>query len=144
MAGKAGSADNHRLTVALTFGFDAESFWLFSAKVASPSMVSRGTYVAPGGVPRILKLLDKYSLPATFFIPGYTADRHPDVVRSITAAGHEISHHGYLHEPPNFLTAEEERAMIERGIEALEQVVGKRQRGIQGRGDMAWGLRRRL
>jgi peptidoglycan/xylan/chitin deacetylase (PgdA/CDA1 family) len=131
MAGKTGSADDRRLTVALTFDFDAESYWLGVAKVASPSAVSRGTYGATEGVPRILKLLSKYDLPATFFIPGYTADRHPDVIRSITDAGHEIGHHGYLHEPPNLLNLEEERTMIERGIESLERVVGKKPRGYR-------------
>ena len=76
MAGKAGSTNDHRLTVALTFDFDAESCWLFPVQGLSPSAVSRGTYGAREGVPRILKLLDKYGLPATFFIPGYTAKAH--------------------------------------------------------------------
>ena len=131
MERKAGSVEEHRLTVALTFDFDAESYWVGSAKLDSPSAVSRGTYGANEGVPRILKLLEKYRLPATFFVPGYTADCHPDVVRSIADAGHEIEHHGYLHEPPNLLTPEEERKMFERGIEALERVVGKRPRGFR-------------
>lgn len=131
MSGKAGSADDRRLVVALTFDFDAESVWL-SDKLESPSVVSRGTYGAKEGVPRILKLLSKYNLPATFFIPGYTADRYPDVVRSIANAGHEIGHHGYLHEPPNLLTPEEkERKVIKRGLEALERVVGERPRGFR-------------
>ena len=130
MTGKAGTADEHQLAVALTFDFDAESYWL-SVKLDSPSAVSRGTYGAKEGVPRILKLLSKYNLPATFFVPGYTADRHPDVVRSIAGAGHEIGHHGYLHESPNLLNPEEERTMLERGIEALEQVVGKKPRGFR-------------
>ena len=128
---RTGSADDRRVTVALTFDFDAESYWLGTAKLDLPASVSRGTYGATEGVPRILKLLDKYDLPATFFVPGYTADRHPDVVRSIADAGHEIGHHGYLHEPPNLLNPEEERTMIERGIEALERVVGKRPRGYR-------------
>jgi len=130
MSGKAGSADDHRLVVALTFDFDAESVWL-SDKLDSPSVVSRGTYGAKEGVPRILKLLSKYNLPATFFIPGYTADRYPDVVRSIANAGHEIGHHGYLHEPPNLLTPEEEKKVIKRGLEALERVGGGRPRGFR-------------
>jgi len=132
--GKAGTVDDHRLAVTLTFDFDAESYWLFVAKMTkteSPSSTSRGTYGAKEGMSRILKLLDKYDLPATFFVPGYTADRHPDVVRSIAAAGYEIGHHGYLHEPPNLLTPEEEKVMIKRGIEALERITGKRPRGFR-------------
>lgn len=106
-------------TVALTFDFDAESVWLGSFKLDTPSALSRGAYGAFEGVPRILKLLRKYDLPATFFIPGDTADRHPDVVRTIIADGHEVGHHGYLHEPPHLLEPDEERAIMERGLEAL-------------------------
>jgi peptidoglycan/xylan/chitin deacetylase (PgdA/CDA1 family) len=109
-------------TVALTFDFDAESVWLGSFKVDTPSALSRGAYGAFEGVPRILKLLQKYNLPATFFIPGDTCDRHPDVVKTIIAAGHEIGHHGYLHEPPHLLQPEEERAIMERGLEALARL----------------------
>lgn len=75
-------------------------------------------------MPRILKLLEKYDLPATFFIPGDTCDRHPDVVKAIAAAGHEIGHHGYLHEAPTGLTPEDERTMIERGLDAIDRIAG--------------------
>lgn len=104
--------------VALTFDFDAESLWL-SFGLDTPSALSRGAYGANEGVPRILKLLEKYHLPATFFITGDSADRHPDRVRDILAAGHEVGHHGYLHEPPHLLQPDEERRVIERGLEAL-------------------------
>jgi peptidoglycan/xylan/chitin deacetylase (PgdA/CDA1 family) len=103
----------------LTFDFDAESAWLGAFKVDTPSALSRGAYGANEGVPRILRLLDKYGLPATFFVPGDTADRHPDEVRAIVAAGHEVGHHGYLHEPPHLLQPDQERAIMERGLEAL-------------------------
>lgn len=131
MKERARSATDRKLAVALTFDFDAESYWIGTAKMDFPAAVSRGTYGAIEGVPRILKLLEKYDLPATFFVPGYTADRHPDVVHTIADADHEIGHHGYLHEPPNLLNPEEERVMIERGLEALERVVGKRPRGYR-------------
>jgi len=131
MAGTPGTADDHRVAVSLTFDFDAESAWLGAFKVDTPSALSRGAYGANEGVPRILRLLDKYALPATFFVPGDTADRHPDEVRSIVAAGHEIGHHGYLHEAPHLLSAEEERTMIERGLEALERETGRRPCGYR-------------
>lgn len=105
--------------VALTFDFDAESLWLGSFGVDTPSALSRGAYGANEGVPRILRLLQQYGLPATFFIPGDTADRHPEVVKRIVAAGHEVGHHGYLHEPPHLLQPDEERQIMERGLEAL-------------------------
>jgi peptidoglycan/xylan/chitin deacetylase (PgdA/CDA1 family) len=119
-----GTAEHRRVAVSLTFDFDAESAWLGGFKVDTPSALSRGAYGANEGVPRILKLLDKYGLPATFYIPGDTADRHPDVVKAIVAAGHEVGHHGYLHEAPHVLTPDEERTMIERGLDALQRIVG--------------------
>lgn len=131
MAGKSGTAENHRIAVSLTFDFDAESAWLGAFKVDTPSALSRGAYGAFEGVPRILKLLEKYGLPATFFIPGDTCDRHPAVTRSIAAAGHEVGHHGYLHEAPHVLTPEEERTMIERGLDAIKRIVGTKPRGYR-------------
>ena len=131
MPGTPGNAENHRIACALTFDFDAESAWLGAFKVDTPSALSRGAYGAFEGVPRILKLLAKYGLPATFFIPGDTCDRHPEVSRSIVAAGHEVGHHGYLHEAPHVLTPDEERTMIERGLDALDRITGIRPRGYR-------------
>src|SRR6185369_6437220 len=113
-----GTADGRRIAVALTFDFDAEAAWLGSFKLDTPSALSRGAYGAFEGVPRILRLLDRYHLPATFYIPGDTA-----------AAGHEIGHHGYLHEPPHVLDEPAERQMLERGLDALDRIVKRRPRG---------------
>jgi peptidoglycan/xylan/chitin deacetylase (PgdA/CDA1 family) len=133
----AGAAGDRRVAVALTFDFDAESAWLGSFKVDSPAALSRGAYGANEGVPRILRLLDRLGLPATFYIPGDTADRHPARTRDIASAGHEIGHHGYLHEPPHQLDEREERTMLERGLEALDRIVEQRPRGYRS---PAWEL----
>lgn len=126
-----GSSENHRLIVALTFDFDAESYWVGPAKMTSPSAISRGIYGAREGIPRILNLLKKYDLQATFFIPGYTAEQHPEEVKAIAQAGHEIGHHGYLHEPSNLLNKEQELEMLRKGTAALEKVTGKRPVGFR-------------
>ncbi len=107
------------VAVALTFDFDAESAWLGAMNFATPSALARGAYGANEGVPRILNMLTKYDVPATFFIPGDTADRHPSETKLIVDAGHEIGHHGYLHEAPHLLSLPEERKMLDRGLEAL-------------------------
>jgi peptidoglycan/xylan/chitin deacetylase (PgdA/CDA1 family) len=129
--------DGRRIAVALTFDFDAEAAWLGSFKLDTPSALSRGAYGANEGVPRILRLLDNYHLPATFYIPGDTADRHPEETRAIAAAGHEIGHHGYLHEPPHLLDEPAEREMLERGLDALNRIVHRIPRGYRS---PAWEL----
>ena len=62
----------------------------------------------------------------SFFIPGFSAERHPWTVKAIVAAGHEICHHGYLHRPPGLIDAATERAELERGLEALERTADVR------------------
>jgi peptidoglycan-N-acetylglucosamine deacetylase len=119
MPSYSGTRDDHRIAVALTYDFDAESAWLGAFGVDTPSALSRGAYGAHEGIPRILRLLEEYDLPGTFYIPGDTADRHPDRVAEIVAAGHEVGHHGYLHEAPHVLDEPDERRMLERGLEAL-------------------------
>jgi peptidoglycan-N-acetylglucosamine deacetylase len=74
------------------------------------------------GVPRLLELLADYSLPATFFVPGLTAERYPQTVERIAEAGHEIGHHSYSHRSPVDLSQAEERADFERALAALERL----------------------
>ena len=74
------------------------------------------------GVPRLLALLAEYELPATFFVPGLTAERYPETVRRIAEAGHEIGHHSYSHRSPVDLSESEERADFERALAALGQL----------------------
>src|SRR5688500_12189798 len=120
----------HRATVCLSFDFDAISIWLGSYGARSPSMISRGEFGVVG-VERILRLLERRAIPATFFVPGHTAETYPETTRAIAAAGHEIGHHGYLHENPVGLDRDRERAVLLRGLEALDRVLGARPVGYR-------------
>ena len=73
------------------------------------------------GVPRILGLLADYSLKATFFVPGLTAERYPGLVERIVEAGHEVGHHSYSHRKPTGLTEAEERSDFERALAVLDR-----------------------
>jgi peptidoglycan/xylan/chitin deacetylase (PgdA/CDA1 family) len=126
-------ADNTRTTVCLSFDFDALSSWIGFFKTKSPASISRGEFGAVGAQ-RILALLAKYEVTATFFIPGHTAYAYPDVVRRIADEGHEIGHHGWVHENPALLNATEERAVMERGFEALDRAAGVRPIGYRSPG----------
>jgi peptidoglycan/xylan/chitin deacetylase (PgdA/CDA1 family) len=110
-------------TVCLTFDFDAFSVWLANYEV-TPAMLSRGEYGARVGVPRILERLAAYEVPATFFVPGHTAESFPGTVEAILAAGHEIAHHGYGHEDPSRQSPDEERRSLEQGLAVLERFLG--------------------
>jgi peptidoglycan-N-acetylglucosamine deacetylase len=117
-----------RLSVCLSFDFDAMSVWI--AATDNPATISRGEFGAVA-VPRILALLARHEALATFFIPGHTALAYPDLVRQIRDAGHEIGHHGWVHENPAELDLAGEREVFERGLEALDQVAGVRPVGYR-------------
>ena len=117
-------------TVCLTFDFDAISLWIGPMGATSPSMISRGEFGAVG-LRRILDLLAANAIPATFFVTGHTAETYPEETRAIVADGHEIGHHGYLHENPSDLSLDEERRVLERGLQALDEICGVRPTGYR-------------
>jgi peptidoglycan/xylan/chitin deacetylase (PgdA/CDA1 family) len=122
-----------RAAAALTFDVDAESAILSFAPEAADRMtvMSHQAYGPRVGVPRLLRLLDRHDVKATFFVPGYTAHGYPDVVRQIVDHGHEVAHHGYLHETLVGVSAEKEEEILLRGIDALVEVAGVRPVGYR-------------
>lgn len=108
---------------AFTFDFDAEEAWLADDErnAARLGVLSQGRYGAKVGVPRILELLRRHGVRATFFIPGRVAERHPDRVRAILADGHEVAHHGYTHRSVHSLGPGEEAQELDRGLEVLSR-----------------------
>lgn len=73
-------------------------------------------------VERILELLGAHGIKATFFTLGWIAERHPHVVRTIVAQGHELASHGYGHQRVSDLTPAEFSADIERAKALLEDL----------------------
>jgi peptidoglycan-N-acetylglucosamine deacetylase len=125
--------DGKRAAACFTFDVDAESAILGTSPSSHTRMsaMSHQAYGPLVGVPRILSILARHHVRSTFFVPGYTAHRYPEVVRSIAGAGHEIAHHGYLHEAMADLTAREEGDILDRGLAALEEVTGVRPVGYR-------------
>lgn len=133
--------DGRRAAAAFTFDVDAESavLWGQQHNANRMSVMSHQAYGPLVGIPRILAILERHGVRGTFFVPGYTADRYPDVVRSIADAGHELAHHGYLHEQPTALTLEGEIEALDRGLEALDRVAGVRPVGYRApMWDLSW------
>jgi peptidoglycan-N-acetylglucosamine deacetylase len=110
-------------TAILSFDVDAESPILVEGRryAENAGVMSHQAYGPRVGVPRIIELLAEYDVPATFFVPGLTADRHPDAVARILEAGHEIGHHSYAHFSPCDQDEQAERADFERALGALER-----------------------
>src|SRR5450755_4502869 len=115
-----------RAAACLSFDVDAEAAVL-TADIASINRMTPMSHQSYGplvGVPRILALLERHQLKATFFIPGYSAQRYPDVVRAVAEAGHEIAHHSYFHEDTRGMDEQTEAAMLDLGLKALNDVAG--------------------
>lgn len=117
--------------VCLTFDFDAISIWPASFGLATPTALSRGEFGARVAVPRILDVLRREGVRATFFIPGHTVETFPAVCRRIVEEGHEVGHHGWMHESPLTLDAAAERDVLERGSASIERVLGVRPTGYR-------------
>jgi peptidoglycan-N-acetylglucosamine deacetylase len=112
--------------VCLTFDLDAETAWISRdpANIDRLSVMSQGAYGPKVGVPLILDFLDRNQIKTTFFVPGWTAERWPDVVAEIHRRGHEIGHHGYLHEALEGKTRAEEEAILTSSSRILAGITG--------------------
>ena len=120
----------YQCAVTLSVDFDAETLWSGTFKQLTPSPMSRGDYDIRAGLPRILALLDRHELPATFMVPGQVAGDHPRECAEIAARGvHDVGYHGYHHESVLDIPVEEERELMKRGIAKLEETFGKTPRG---------------
>lgn len=87
---------------------------------------SVGQYGPKRAVDMILDKLDRHGVKATFFVPGVTAERYPEVVKKIDGAGHEIGHHGYAHERFAGKTTEEQIEIIEKTQEIFMELLGRK------------------
>ena len=136
--------DGKRAAACFTFDVDAESPVLSENPEAAGwlDVMSHQAYGPRTGVPRILRILERRGLRATFFVPGYTAERWPAAIRAIRDAGHEIGHHGYLHEGAHSAPDEAtEEAHLLRGLDALDRVASVRPIGYRA---PMWELSYRL
>ena len=80
-----------------------------------PQRVARNTEI-------LLQQFDKHNAKATFFILGWVAERNPELVRQIHAAGHEVASHGYAHAKASVQTAAEFLQDVSRAKAILEDI----------------------
>lgn len=109
---------------------DAVAGWLGSyGGQDSPSDIQRGMFAGEVGIPRLLQVLDRAGIRATWFIPGHSIETFPDQTRMIVDAGHEVAAHGYSHENPIAMTPRQEEDVLARCVDLIERVSGRRPRG---------------
>ena len=121
-----------RVAVALSFDIDNSTPILARGTPGSEPM-SRGQYGAIDGLPRILRVLDKENVPASFFIPAVSAALNPEMISSIQAKKrHEIGIHGWIHENLSELNDQAaEQKLLNQSIELLTKAMGKKPVGYR-------------
>ena len=120
-----------RVAVCLSFDDDNESY-LLAAGQTSPTTLSAADYGAESGLSRMLNVIDKHHVPATFFVPAVSAILHPEMIPAILKSGrNEIGVHGWIHENPPRLAPGEEDRLMNQAIEYLTKVTGKRPVGYR-------------
>ncbi len=122
-----------KVAVMLTFDFDAETLWLSRdpENARRPGILSQGAYGAKVGVPMILEVLRQEGVKATFFVVGWTAEKHTARAEMILREGHEIAHHSYSHSWIDPAFPDKEVEEMERGLEALKSTLGVVPRGYR-------------
>jgi len=124
--------DGARIACCLTFDMDADSLIHLEhpqdghRRVSAISMLQYGPTV---GVPRILESYRRLGIKQTFFIPGWCMEQYPETVEKILEGGHEIGHHGYLHENPVHQSRDEQAMWMDRALDVIVRMTGQRPRG---------------
>ncbi len=133
--------DDRICAVALTFDLDGETIpYMLDPPQATKrlALMSEFSYGPNVSMPYILDLLDLYEIKASFFSPARTLELHPDLAREIVARGHDLGHHGFMHERPDGLSDENEERVLKAGIEVIENLTGRRPIGYRS---PAWELK---
>ena len=123
-----------RCACAITFDMDADSLIHISRPTDGHDRlypISMGRYGPTVGVPRILETYRRLGLKQSFFIPGWCMEQYPVTVEAILKDGHEIGHHGYLHEDPTEHSSSEQRYWFERALETHRRLTGQAPQGYR-------------
>ena len=121
-----------KCAVAITFDMDSDSLIHLehpSDAINRVSAISMLRYGPEVGVPRILQTYKQLDIQQTFFVPAWCIENYPTVVKKMIDGGHEVGHHGYLHENPITGSREEQHYWLKRGIKIIEKITGQRPRG---------------
>ncbi|MEM7191096.1 MAG: polysaccharide deacetylase [Pseudomonadota bacterium] len=123
-----------RCACAITFDMDADSL----IQIARPAdgydrlyPISMGRYGPTVAVPRILETYRRLGLKQSFFIPGWCMEQYPAAVEAILQGGHEIGHHGWIHEDPVTTKGPPQREAFEKALDAHKHLTGQSPQGYR-------------
>lgn len=122
--------DGAAFAVALSFDSDHETIELRNGG-RSYSKLSQGQYGARAGMPRILAMLQRHGVPASFFMPAVAAMLNEREIEAVAAAGHEIGIHSWIHELNSVLDHDTERDLALRASDVLTRLSGTRPVGMR-------------
>jgi peptidoglycan/xylan/chitin deacetylase (PgdA/CDA1 family) len=124
-----------KVAVALSFDLDNAAPALARGNLTLWTL-SQGEYGGIDGLPRVLNLMDKHNIPATFFVPAVSDILQPTMIPSILAKNrHEIGAHGWIHEDLAQLPSEaEEKRLLDQSIQYLTKAIGKKPVGFRSPG----------
>jgi peptidoglycan/xylan/chitin deacetylase (PgdA/CDA1 family) len=123
-----------RCACAITFDMDADSLIHIARPKDSHDRlypITMGRYGPTVAVPRILDTYRKFDLKQSFFIPAWCIEQYPAAIEAILKDGHEIGHHGLIHEDPVATKGKAQKAAFEKALEIHKKRIGKLPRGYR-------------
>ena len=110
------------------FSFDNDDYWGLTDAFGQEKMfyASQGPYDTNAGTWRVLRILARHNVKATFCMVGRTAQSRPDVVKAIQEAGHEIATHGWVHKEYQGMTENDEREDMQKTIDIIQKLTGRK------------------
>jgi peptidoglycan/xylan/chitin deacetylase (PgdA/CDA1 family) len=123
-----------RCAVCFSFDMDAESLLHIHHRETARSRLATSSALRYGptiAIPRLIEIWKHYDIRQTVFIPGWSIEAYPRAVEALVENGHEIGHHGWLHERPNTLSRDDEERVLDRALDAFDRIVGRRPVGYR-------------
>lgn len=121
-----------RVAALLSFDVDNETVTGLRFGDATVGSLSQGEYGARVALGRVVSLLDRHQIPASFFVPAVSMRLNPQMLDVIQSAGHhEIAIHGWIHELNSSLDESTERALLERALDYYTELLGERPVGYR-------------
>lgn len=126
--------DGAKCAVAITFDLDVDSILHVGKPDTADTYLSTQSllrYGAEVAIPRICHVYEQLGMKQSFFVPAWCVERYPAALETIVKGGHEIGHHGYIHESYNTMSGDDEKYWFNRAIESYQRELGIRPKGFR-------------